>query len=75
MESLIQKERKIILDKLCSKYGFTLVKESYDKIMNGIFRSPLEFTYALYRAEGMDPELADTRLFQKVLTEVQEHWI
>lgn len=55
-----------LLDRLCIVYGFCLSSAAADGIARNPPETAREFTDAVYRGEGLDPETADLHLYRKV---------
>jgi hypothetical protein len=57
---------KPLLDKLCIDLGFCLPAAESEKLFLNPPGTVLEFTNAVFSAEGLAPEVADRRLFRQV---------
>lgn len=65
---------ELLLDRLCNELGFCLAGTQYDHLVASPPASASEFTDAVFLAEGLDPQLADERLWRQVLDRVTEHF-
>ena len=63
---------KPLLDKLCAEFGFCLPPAESEKLFAHPPETFLEFTNAVFSAEGLAPEVADRHLFRQVLDYVQQ---
>ena len=65
---------ELLLDRLCRELGFCLAAIQYARLVASPPASVREFTDAVFLAEGLDPQLADTQLWRQVLDRVTEHF-
>ena len=66
-------ETKVLLDKLCRRWGFCLPPDAYDDLTEKPPSDVNEFTNAVFIAEGfLDPSTADRHLYRKVRAMVTE---
>jgi hypothetical protein len=60
-----------LLDKLCIDLGFCLPPSKAQDLVNNPPMSVGEFTNAVFIVEGLNPELADRRLYRQVRDRIQ----
>jgi hypothetical protein len=66
-------ETQVLLDKLCIKLGFCLPPDAYDALTEKPPSDVIEFTNAVFIAEGfLDPSAADRHLYRQVRAMVTE---
>jgi hypothetical protein len=63
-----------LLDNLCAELGFCLPPAEKARLVASPPASVDEFTDAVFIAEGLDPELADKRLWRQVRDRVTAHF-
>jgi hypothetical protein len=63
-----------LLDKLCTELGFCLHQSERDLLIALYPTSVKAFTDAVFVAEGLDPQLADRRLWRQVRDLVSKHF-
>ena len=61
----------MLLDLLCTKYGFCLSPLWKARLTRNPPRSVQKFTDTIFRAEGLDPETADSALYKSVRAKVK----
>jgi hypothetical protein len=61
-----------LLDKLCIELGFCLPPAEIERLANDPPVDVLRFTDAVFRAEGLNPELADRHLYRQVRDSVAQ---
>ena len=65
-------EIQMLLDELCVAEGFCLPPGAARRLAADAPRDVIDFTDAVLRAEGIDPRLADRRLYRRVRTLVAD---
>jgi hypothetical protein len=55
-----------LLDRLCVDLGFCLSPPEVEGLANNPPQTALAFTDRVFRAEGMDPQTVDRRLYRQV---------
>ena len=60
-----------LLGKLCVTYGFCLHSPHYDQLCDSPPSSAEAFLDAVFRAEGLDPRTADSKLYKPMLEVVR----
>lgn len=63
---LSRSEAHMLLDELCTREGFCLPPATTLALVSDPPVDPTEFTDAVFRAEGLDPRLADRRLYRRI---------
>lgn len=63
---LSRAEAYMLLDELCLREGFCLPPATTLTLVADPPADPVEFTDAVFRAEGLDPRLADRRLYRRI---------
>jgi hypothetical protein len=71
MESISPYNAKILLNKLCTTYGFCLTPLWTARLTDYPPRSVKKYTDTVFMAEGLDPRTADSGLYKSVLIEVR----
>jgi hypothetical protein len=64
-------DAKILLDKLCTAYGFCLTPRWKARLINCPPQSVQKYVDTVFLAEGLDPRIADSDLYKSVLNEVR----
>lgn len=59
-------EIRVLLGRLCVELGFCLAPAANDRLVADPPADAESFTDAVFRAEGMNPELADRHLYRQV---------
>ena len=72
MPTLSSHEVDSLLSKLCIDLGFCLPPTSQRDLAHSPPTSVLEFVDAVFRAEELDPDTADRRLFRQVRDLLQD---
>jgi hypothetical protein len=61
-----------LLNKLCVDLGFCLPPSEAQNIVNHPPASVADFTNAIFMAEGLNPEVADKKLYRQIRDRVQK---
>lgn len=69
---LDNREAEILLSVLCTKLGFCLPPEMENKLLENPPATIDDFTNAVFRAEGLNPEQVERRLYKQVRNKVAE---
>jgi hypothetical protein len=64
----------VLLDQLCADLGFCLPPEEQERLILSPPATINAFTDAIFVAEGLDPELADKRLWRQVRDRVTTYF-
>jgi hypothetical protein len=65
-------ELEYLLENLCVELGFCLQGEAYNRLIENPPPDIASYTDAVFRAEGLDPRLADRKLYSQVRTRVEQ---
>ena len=65
---------ELLLDRLCTDLGFCLPPAEHARLVESPPTSVRAFTDAVFLAEGLDPQLADKRLWRQVRDRVAEYF-
>jgi hypothetical protein len=71
---LTRLEVQWLLDKLRIQAGFCPAPEQQQKLLADPPADPIAFTHAVFRAEGLRPELAEPHLYRVVHATVVNFW-
>ena len=71
---LSSRQTERLLDELCVDLGFCLPREAKAQLMAKPLSSSDEFSEAVIRAEGLDPEAVSRRLYRDVKERVTKHF-
>ena len=63
---LNQNEVHKLLDKLCVSLGFCLSPDHIERLVSDPPSEVLDFTDEVFRADGLDPRVADRHLYRQV---------
>ena len=66
------REAEILLSLLCTKLGFCLPPDRENKLIENPPATIEDFTDAVFRAEGLNPEHAERQLYRQVRDKVAE---
>jgi hypothetical protein len=56
------KRKEQLLNDLCVKLGFCLSSEAHERVMTNTPQELASFVDAIFKEEGLDPEIANKRL-------------
>ncbi len=70
--TLSEREVEVLLGLLCTRLGFCLPLQEQSKIGADPPRDVKAFTEAVFKAEGLDPDVAERRLWRQVRDVVAE---
>jgi hypothetical protein len=64
--------REVVLGRLCVQLGLCLTPDAQARLTTKSFDSPESFADQVFRAEGLDPVLADPVLYRQVCDVIAE---